>query len=491
MSTSSVSGGNMINVQGIVSQLMAIEQQPLTAVRDRISAANVSISAMGDVRSKLDAAYAAAAAIDNSLMLSGKTVTVADTSMARATVTTAGQAGVGQITVANTQLARAQRTSFSGFSSSSLAMGTGAGSLQIVADPNSTLVSSGATPFSVSIDLSGKTLADVRDAINDHADLAGKVTASIVNTGVGTNPWLLQITGVGVGASATFTATWSADQEVDGVLTSTDGGATLGASPSKDLPGTGARTARNARAEINDVVVESENNSFTQAIPGLRLELLKESTTGTSLSVTDNRFELQGRMKQFASSITDLLTKLRDLTKPGTTDSKPGALAGNSGMLSLTSQLLASYSQGIKLSEGRAWLNSDGTEALDASGAPRNLSFSQLGISMTREGTLSVDESSLSAALSGDLGTRLLLGFSSKIKETLATYRGSSGTVQSTIQTMQSNLAGWKSRESDLQEKLQRTRTSLLSRYASLDAKLTQMSQMNASVSNALAGLKA
>ncbi|NDF52413.1 MAG: hypothetical protein EB116_20435, partial [Betaproteobacteria bacterium] len=173
----------MINVQGIVSQLMAIEQQPLTAVRDRISAANVSISAMGDVRSKLDAAYAAAAAIDNSLMLSGKTVTVADTSMARATVTTAGQAGVGQITVANTQLARAQRTSFSGFSSSSLAMGTGAGSLQIVADPNSTLVSSGATPFSVSIDLSGKTLADVRDAINDHADLAGKVTASIVNTG--------------------------------------------------------------------------------------------------------------------------------------------------------------------------------------------------------------------------------------------------------------------------------------------------------------------
>jgi flagellar hook-associated protein 2 len=491
MSTSSVSGGNMINVQGIVSQLMAIEQQPLTTVTQRISSANVSISAMGEVRAKLDAAYSAAAAMESSSMLTGKSVASADSAIAKATVSVAGQAGVGEVTIANTQLARAQRTTFSGFSSSSLAMGAGTGSLQIAADPNSTLVTTGDTPFSVSIDLAGKTLAEIRNEINDHEDLVGKVTAALVNTGVGANPWILQISGAGIGASATFTATLSADESVIGEITSTDGGVTPGSGPAKDAAGTGARSARNAQAEFNGVVVQSESNNFSEAVPGLKVELLKESTAGTSLSVTDNRSELQSRIKQFASSLSDLLTKLRDLTKPGTADSKPGALAGNSGVLSLTSQLLASYSQGIRLSEGRAWLNTDGTEALDANGNARALSFSRLGVSITRQGLFTVDESALSSALSSDLGSRLLVGFSSSIKDTLNAYRGSAGSVQSTIQTMQLNLSNLRNRQSDMQEKLERTRTTLLSRYAALDAKLTQMSQMNSSVSNALASLKA
>lgn len=490
MSTSSVSGGNMINVQGIVSQLMAIEQQPLTTVSQRISAANVSISAMGEVRSRLDAAYAAAAAMENSMMLTGKSVSGGDATIVKASITTSGQAGVGEVTITNTQLARSQRSTFSGFSSATLEMGSGTGSLQIVADAGSSLVADGESAFSVSIDLAGKTLTQIRDAINDNEALSGKVSAALVNTGVGSNPWLLQISGVGLGASASFTATWTADDSVDGEITSIDGGETLGSGPAYNAAGTGARAARNAQAEINGVIVQSESNSFSQAVPGIKVELLKESEAGTTLTVSDNRSELQSRVRQFASSVSDLLTKLRDLTKPGTADSKAGPLAGNSGVLSLTSQLLASYSQGIKLSEGRAWLNTDGTEALDANGNARSLSFSRLGVSITRQGILSVNESELSSALASDLGSRLLLGFSSTIKDTLSAYRGSTGTVQNTIQTMQLNLSNLRSRQSDIQEKLERTRTTLLSRYAALDAKLTQMSQLNSSVSNALASLK-
>lgn len=491
MSTSSISGGNVINVQGIVNQLMAIEQRPLSSISDRISSANVSISAMGDLRTKLDSTYAAAAAIDSGTMLSGKTATSADTSIVKASVSVAGQAGVGEITVTKTKLARSQRTTFSGFTSSSVNMGTGIGSLQIAATPGSSLVASGQQPFNVSIDLSGKSLAQVRDAINADQDLAGKVTASLVNTGSTSTPWLLQLTGVGQGASATFTATWTADASVIGDITSTDGGVTAGTGPQQDLLIAGARAARNASAEINGVAVQSESNVFSEAVPGVKLELMKESDPGTTVLTTDNRAELQSRVKQFASSFSDLLSKLRELTKPGTADTKAGALAGNSGVLGLMSQLLASYSEGITLSEGRAWLNSDGTEALDSAGKPRPVSFSQLGVTVTRQGTLSVDESTLSSVLAGDLGNRLLAGFSSRIKDTLSTFRGSTGTVQNTIQSMQLNISNLRKRQSDLQDKLERTRASLTSRYATLDAKLTEMRQMSSSVSSALANLKA
>ena len=504
MSTSSVSSGSMIDVNALVNSLMQAEQRPLQAVASRIGAASTNISVMGQVRSLVDEAYSAASAVEDSLTLSGKSLAVSDTSLVKASVTNSSLAGTGAFAISDLVLAQAQRNTFSGFRSESVAMGTGTGTLTVAVGASSTLLGTNESAMSVDINLSGQTLTQVRDAINEHTGLKSKVRASLVNTGVGTNGWVLMLTGLKTGASAVFSATWSADDAVDDGLTSTDGGTTPGGDPVKDRSSTsaggvvsyldGARpTPSNASAVVDGVRVESETNVFSSAAPGLRIEALRASTTAnpsTTITVSDNRSEVQNRVKTFVSRFSGLMTKLAEFTKPGSATSKAGPLAGNSGILGLSSGLFSAYTQGITLSDGRSYTRSDGTPALDAQGSPLPVLWTQLGLSVNRDGTISLDESTLSTALSGDLGTALMQGFTSAVKGALGNYRGPSGTLELSIQTMQRNLKSLQDSRGNLEERLQRTRTTLVAKYAALDAKLVQMSQLSKNVQSALAGLK-
>jgi len=492
MSTSSVTSGSTIDVNSIVNNLMQVEARPLQVVSTKISAANVSISAMGEVKSLVDAAFSAVSAIEDQIFLAGKTVTVGDSAIVKANVVSSSLAGVGEVTIEDTRMAAVQRSTFSGFTSITDLMGNGSGTLAIDIASGSTLLDDGESALSLLIDLQGKSLAEVRDEINENDDLEGKIRAVLVNTGMGNNPWVLQLIGSTTGSNASFSAVWSADDDVDGGITSIDGGITPGSGPAVDAAGTGANsTPDNARATINGIVIESQTNVFEDAAPGLRLEILKTSLTGTTALVNDNRADLQAKVKRFASAYSDLLLKIKDATKPGSDSTKAGPLAGNSGVLGLSSRLFSAYGQGLTLSGGRTWTNSDGSPAVDISGNPLPVRWSQLGLSVQRNGSVSLNESELAAALSGPLGQSMLLGFSSSIKTTLDTFRGGSGSLSTTIQAMQTTVSSLRNDQDKIQDRLQRTRTSLIAKYAALDAKLSQMSQLRSNLSSALAGLSA
>jgi flagellar hook-associated protein 2 len=492
MSTSSVTSGSMIDVNSIVNSLMQIEARPLQVVQTKISAANVSISAMGEVKSLVDSAFSAISSIEDQLALSSKSASVADGTVVKATVTASSLAGVGEITIEGTQTAAVQRSTFSGFASIETPMGFGNGSLTIDIAEGSSLLREGEDAVSMEFDIQGKSLAEVRDAINQEDSLQGKLRAVLVNTGIGESPWVLQLIGSKTGSLAAFSAVWAADDDVDGAITSPDGGATTGTGPLVDAAGTGANpTPDNARATINGIVIESQTNVFESAAPGVRLEVLKTSLTGTSVNVADSRGDLQTKIKRFASSFSDLLLKIKDATKPGSDSTKAGPLAGNSGVLGLSSRLFSAYVQGITLTDGRTWPNSDGTPALDFSGNPAPIRWSQLGLSVQRSGSVSIDESALAAALAGPLGESMLLGFTSSIRSTLDTFRGGGGSLSTTIQAMQSTVSSLRTDQDKIQDRMQRTRTSLVAKYAALDAKLSQMSQLSTNLKSALAGLSA
>jgi len=492
MSTSSVTSGSMIDVNSIVNSLMQIEARPLQVVQTKISAANVSISAMGEVKSLVDSAYSAINAIEDQLQLANKSVAVADGTIVKATVTSSSLAGVGEITIEGTQTAAVQRSTFSGFASITQEMGMGNGSLSIDIADGSSLLGEDDDPISKMFDLQGKTLAEVRDTINNDEDLRGKLRAVLVNTGIGETPWVLQLIGAKTGSLAGFSAVWSAEDSIDGAITSHDGGETTGPGPQVDAAGTGANpTPDNARATINGIVVESQTNVFENAAPGVKLEILKASVAGTSVNVADSRGDLQGKIKRFASSFSDLLLKIKDATKPGSTNQKAGPLAGNSGVLGLSSRLFSAYVQGVTLSNSRTWANADGTPALDVNGNPEPIRWSQLGMSIQRSGSVSLDESALAAALAGPIGESMLLGFSSNIKATLDTFRGGGGSLSTTIEAMQSTVTSLRNDQDKIQDRMQRTRTSLVAKYAALDAKLSQMNQLSSNLKSALAGLSA
>jgi len=492
MSTSSVTPGSMIDVNSIVNNLMQFEARPLQMTQTKISAANVSISAMGEVKSLVDSAYSAIDMIEDQLRLASKFVAVADNTVIKASVMTSSLAGVGSVTAENTTTASVQRSTFSGFAAIDQSMGGGIGTLSIDIATGSSLLKSDEDPVSLSFDLQGKTLAELRDEINADESLSGKLKAVLINTGIGSSPWVLQLVGTKTGSLASFTATWSADDSVHAGITSADGGSTPGTGPLIDAAGTGANpTPDNASATINGVRVESQTNVFENVVPGIRFEVLKASLTGTTVNITDSRNDLQSKIKSFANAFSDLLLKVKTLTKPGSDSEKAGALAGNSGVLGLSSRLFSAYVEGITLSSGRSWSRPDGTPALDSRGNPLPIRWSQLGLSVQRSGSISLDESTLSSALTGSLGESMLLGFTSSIRSTLATFRGSTGSISTTLQAMQTTVSSLRQDQEKIQDRMQRTRTSLIAKYSALDAKLSQMNQLSGNLKSALAGLSA
>ncbi|NBP40141.1 MAG: hypothetical protein EBS54_06345 [Betaproteobacteria bacterium] len=486
MSTSSVGpSGTMIDVQGIVSKLMTIEKKPLSATQGRIQTAQSSISAMGQLMSLVDSVYSTSNAIQDRAMLTSKSASSSDTAIAKVSVFDSAQAPAGSFNFETIEFARAQRSVFFGSGANAVndpALGRGDERIQIdVNDPSS-------GRKEVILDFSGASLDQIRDSVNSHPDLKGKVSASVVrrsdSNGVAQD-YVLVLNGLQTGTAASFVANWttfpagSMTQDIPVAL------ADLPANPSAAQLATvgfgsyGSQTAQNAVARVNGVIVGSSTNVFSSAIPGLSIEALKKTTTAGSASVSitvgDSRNALKSRLQAFAAALSDFNRKIADLTKSGTTSTVAGPLASNSAVLSLTSAISSSYSAGFTLN------NQPGTNY-----------WSKIGLDYGRDGSVSFDGSKLDQALDGDpsFATNLLAGFSSSLYVTVNSLRGAAGSIQSGISTMQTRLSSLKSDEATLKSKLEARQKLLLAQYASLDSKLVSMGQQRNNVSQALASLR-
>lgn len=515
MSTSAVgSSGQMIDVNGIVSGLMAIEQRPLVAIKSKVSATQVSVSSMSEVKGLVDAAYSAASSLNSAALLNGKSAASSSDALVKVSVTDSSLAGTATIPIRPVELARAQRSTLAGFSSATTVLpsvgddGTSRfGTLTIGIPSGSSLLSDGdgdgvGDAFSsVSITMGGKTLTEIRDDVN--SQLAGKVTASIINTGSSPVNYVLVLSGAKTGADADFTIALD-DATVDaraqsglliGSMLAAQASQSTGNTVSADLSYDAA--ADDAYAELYsgtgaEITVRSASNAFSNVIPGLRFELMKKPVAGDPVSATvtvsENTAEIESKLTSFASSFSDLIKRLRVLTAPGTDEKKAGPLASNAGVLSLTSSLLTSYSKGLTFSDGRTYTTASGN-VVGAVNSP--LSWSSLGLKMARDGTVSLDTGELRSTLASGLGDSLRQGFEGDLISVLNSFRGANGGLQGTIQTIELSLSSLKTRQSEIESRIERTRQGLVKKYAALDAKLVQMNQMSTNVRSALAGLVA
>lgn len=485
MSTSSVTGsGSIINVAGIVNNLMQVEQRPLSAINDKINTANVSISAMSDLKSMVDSTYSAVSALENPLLFGAKTAAVTDSALAKVSVVDSSAANVGAISISALKLAEVQRTKLSlpnAQTPDSVLEPLNGGALQITVPQDSTLLAEAdrATGFDPGvIDTSGMTLAQVRDRINE--DFKGKLRADLVNTGVGTTPWVLVLTGAQTGSSASFNVSYES------------------AAVSAFQP------AQSAEALIGGITVKSETNVFKEAVPGVRVELLKARTmngvtasaeVGAVLTVSDNKTEITSKVNALASSFSALVQKIRTLSAPGSNTTKPGPLASNAGVLGLSSGVMSAYSLGFRLSTPGVVTETDGRalgQTVDVSGVSyTQLSWAQLGLELGRDGNVTLDSARLNEALSGKVGEAMVGGFTSNLKSVLDSFRGVSGSIQNVLENMKSNVNSLKSDAEKAQARIDRLRTTYTAKYAALDSKLVSMRQQSSNVQSALAGLRA
>ncbi|WP_220809112.1 flagellar filament capping protein FliD [Noviherbaspirillum aridicola] len=379
-STSGVSSG--LDVNSIVSQLMAIEQRPLAKLAQKEASYQAKVSAFGSVSSALSTFQDALGKLADPAKYQGMSASVGDATILTASAGTKAAAGSYNINV--TQLPQAQTLKSAGMGSSTAKIGTGAettitfqfGSYDTTAAsdgvyPDGTKFTQSATRTTgtIKIDGTNNSLQGIRDAINK-AGLG--VTATIISDGSAT-PNRLVLTSDKTGAASNMKIAVSGDTALQDLLAfdpTTAGGQKM----------TQAAAGQNALLTVNGISISSETKSVSDAIQGVTLNVLKAGST--TFSVSKDSAQVTNTVTSFVKAYNDLQSTLKQLTSYNTETKAAGILLGDPTIRSLQTSM-------------RQMLGASN----DNAGSLKTLSAA--GISFQKDGTLALDNSKLQKAVSG------------------------------------------------------------------------------------------
>lgn len=333
-----------IDVTSVVNELMQVEDQPETQMQSEQTTINSQISALTNINTELTSlATSVNSLADFDGALSQMTTGSSDSSIVSASADTTATAGTHTVTVSN--LATTS-SSYSGYISSG---GSLAGDQIDVGfgpsgDPTSTAT--------IDIPSSDTTLQEAVNSINQ-----GNygVTASVVTDSVGSRLVLASNTS---GAAGNLTVTSSA--------------MSFTTAPGLD-----------AQLTVDGVPVDSSTNTITTAIPGVTLSLgAADPDTPVLISVEP---DTDGAATALQNFVTDYNAVVGSINSQYTLDSNgnEGVLAGDSMLQTLQSDLLSMVSTSV-------------------SGVGNYVNLQSLGVEMQNDGTLQIDSSTLSSALSSD-----------------------------------------------------------------------------------------
>lgn len=222
----------------------------------------------------------------------------------------------------------------------------------------------------VTLEAGDQSLAGIRDAINK-ANIG--VQASIVSDG-SANPYRLVITSSKTGANASMKISLSGD---GGLPADPALEALLGYDPGGAQAMKQTSAAQSALLDVNGVAVTSDSNSVTGAIQGVSLDLAQTGNSNVTISKDTNA--VKSAVENFVKAYNELNKTMKSLTAYDAETKRGGVLVGDSTVRSIQSQLRGLL--GTTVSSGK--LNS----------------LSQVGISFQKDGSLAVDSTKLSKAM--------------------------------------------------------------------------------------------
>jgi len=400
--------GSGLDVNGIVTQLMTAEAQPLTALARKQQANSQKLSAFGQVRSALASFQAALKDLSSASKFQALSATSSDTDVL--TASAGGKAIPASYRIEVQQLAQQQKLSTSGYATTDTVVGSGTLSIQFgtydSVEDTFTANADKATK-SITIDPANGTLAGIRDAIN--AAKAG-VSATIVNDG-GTAGNRLVITSTDSGAanSLKISVTDSDDDGLDG-----SGLSALAYDPTATA-GSGKNLGQKAGAldallEIDGIAVSQSTNTVKDAIDGVTLNLAQTNVDETlTLTVSRDTKAITTAVEAFVKAYNSASGTLKSLTAyngPGATNN--GILLGDATARGIQTQM-------------RNLLNT----SVNSGGELTTLS--QIGVSFNLDGTLSLNNSKLNNAISTDFdGIAALFAKAGNATDSLVSYSASS-----------------------------------------------------------------
>lgn len=356
------SSAGTLDVPSLVSQLMAVERQPINKLNVKITGSQTKLSALGTIKG-LTADFQTALKTLSS-KLQGNSATPSDTSVLTATASTTATAGTYSVNV--TTLAQAHKLAAAGQVSDTSA---------IAAVASTATFTVGTTSTDITI-AAGATLQDIRASINA-ANIG--VTATIINDGSGT-PYRLALSSDKTGTSNainSITIQSGGDTAVNDLLAYNP---TLNA-PTPAVPMVQTLAAKDADFTVNGIHIIKSSNTVTDAIDGVTLNLSKVGAS--NLTVARDTASVDTAISGLVESYNALYNKLKSSSAYGSSTKAAPELAGDGTVRLMMDQLRGIF----------------GSPATPASGGSLT-TLSQIGVGFQTDGTLKLDHTKLSNALS-------------------------------------------------------------------------------------------
>lgn len=469
--------GSGLDVSGIISKLMEIEQQPLTQLNTKEAKQQAQLSAFGSLKSVLSTFQDSVKALAKPALFNGYKATLADTTAA--TVSTSSSAAAGTHDIEVQSLAQAQKIKSEAFATTDTVIGNGTLTIEFGTynEDGTFTANAEKAAKTITIDPAKSTLADIRSAINEAN--AG-VTASIVNDGSG-NRLVISSKDSGLANALKISV-----NDTDGNHTDNAGLSKLAFDASADGVGNMAETvaAQNAVMVIDGITVEKSSNTISDALEGVTFNLLKANPdTSTTLTIEKDKSSTEAAVKALVTTYNELEKTIGNLSRYDAANKQAAVLTGDSTVRMIQSRV-------------RALLN--GSQS--AAGGINSLS--ELGISFQKDGTLALDNNKLSAVLNnpdkniaaffttqGGDDTTSVEGFASRLSELIDGMTRSDGLISSRMDGINSTIKGIGKQREALEFRLESVEKRLRAQFTALDTMIASMNQTSNYLQQQLANL--
>ncbi len=414
IAATSATTSTSIDVNGIVNQLMAVEQQPISKLDAQEASYQAKLSAYGTVSGALSNFQSAVTILNSAAKTQAQSATSSDTTALTASAGSSAAAGVYGIDIS--ALAQAQRLVATGQASQTTAIGTGAstiltfdfgtisgGTFNASAGTytGSAFTTNGNGSKTVTIDSSNNTLQGIRDAINK-ANIG--ITASIINDGNVNTPYRLVLSSASTGKANSMKISVAGDATLNTLLAQ---------DPAAIQNLSETTTAQNAALKINGIAISKASNTVADAIPGVTLNLGKITTTTTNLTIASDSSSVTNAVSGFVKAYNDLTKTLNNVSAYNASAKKGAVLQGDATIRAIQTQLR-------------------GVLASPVSGVTGTLTnMSQIGVAFQKDGTLAVDSAKLNTAISGNFSNvASLFGAVGTSTDSLVSYSASGSNTQ-------------------------------------------------------------
>jgi flagellar hook-associated protein 2 len=438
-----------LDTQEIIDKLLELERRPISLIEDKKTRAEEKRTILEDLNTKTRTLRDILRKIDNMNTLGSglssseefRRFEASSSDETIATATAGGRAMGGSIVIGVEQLAQQERNSSNGFSEENSSVGTG--TLQF-------RVGSG-DPVSITIDSSNEGLTDLAAAVNDAN--AGVGAFVIYDGGASASPYRLVISSTETGADHAIT--------FDSVPT----GLTL----------TESQAAQNARIIIDRgqpgaITIESATNTFDSIAQDLSITVKRvDPTNDVTISLDQSTDKIVENLKGVVDAYNEIISIIDEQAVINPATNRGGPLIGDRTLLDLKQALATAIST--------------------TTGSGSVTSAFQVGLTIDRDGLLTLDEDKLRSALDASFddvseffATRGggFVSFSDRLRKVTDRFVDAvDGALVARIEGANRTISDLAKDIEDAEDRLERSEQSLVLKFSQLERLISQMKQQS------------